>query len=108
MPHNIPWTVRVQPHPGSTADEIRNEPNWTADHQHRVGFRDRNDRLPGITHQDDESHSDDIKQEKERYLKLKKKAKSGELVNFRDIIENQEVERNSLTDHGNNKLIGYL
>ncbi|KAJ4118739.1 hypothetical protein NW768_010800 [Fusarium equiseti] len=90
MPHNIPWTVRVQPHPGSTTDEIRDEPNWTAGHQHRVGFRDRNDRLPGITHHYDESHSEDIKEEKERYRKLKNKAKSGELVNFRDIIENQE------------------
>jgi nitrate reductase (NAD(P)H) len=90
MPHNRPWTVKVQAHPGSTAEEIHNEPDWAAGHQHRVGFRDRNNRLPGITHKDDE-HREDVALEKQNHLAIQQKAMSGELVNFRDLIEKQEV-----------------
>ncbi|KAM0205836.1 hypothetical protein ACHAQI_008843 [Fusarium lateritium] len=68
---------------------IRNEPGWAAGHQHRVGFRDRNNRLPGITHKDDE-HREDVVREKQNYLAFQRKTKSGELVNFRDLIEKQE------------------
>ena len=98
MPHNRPWTVKVKAHPGSTAEEIRNEPNWVAGHQHRVGFRDRNDRIPGFTHKDDD-YWEEVEREKKRYLALQKKAKSGELVNFRDLVENQEVSRHFTTPY---------
>lgn len=90
MPHNRPWIVKIQAHPGSTAAEIHNEPDWVAGHQHRVGFRDRNNRLPGITHKADE-HREHVSREKQNHLAMQQKAKSGELVNFRDLIENQEV-----------------
>ncbi|KAF5004145.1 hypothetical protein FDECE_9359 [Fusarium decemcellulare] len=60
MASGKPWVVNIRPHPGSTAEEIRNEPNWIAGHQHRVGFRDRNDRVPGITHRDDEYREQDF------------------------------------------------
>ncbi|KAF5018063.1 hypothetical protein F66182_9962 [Fusarium sp. NRRL 66182] len=89
MPHSKPWTVTVKHHPGSTADEIRREPDWIAGHQHRVGFRDRNDRLPGITHCDDE-HWEYTQQARQRYDAMREAVKSGELANFRDLIENQE------------------
>ncbi|WZH46568.1 nitrate reductase NADH [Fusarium acuminatum] len=88
----LPSTVsqlKVQAHPGSTAEEIHNEPDWAAGHQHRVGFRDRNNRLPGITHKDDE-HREDVALEKQNHLAIQQKAMSGELVNFRDLIEKQE------------------
>ncbi|EMT66945.1 Nitrate reductase [NADH] 1 [Fusarium odoratissimum] len=64
MPHSKPWVVKVQAHPGSTAEEIRNEPDWVSGHQHRIGFRDRNNRLPGLTHKDDE-YREEVAREKQ-------------------------------------------
>lgn len=90
MPHSKPWVVKVQAHPGSTAEEIRNEPDWVSGHQHRIGFRDRNNRLPGLTHEDDE-YREEVAREKQKYLAFQRRAKSGELINFRDLIENQKV-----------------
>jgi hypothetical protein len=47
---SIPYHVRVQGHPGSTADEIANEPDWEVlSGEHRVGYRNRQDRWPGLT-----------------------------------------------------------
>ncbi|KAF4456771.1 hypothetical protein F53441_1207 [Fusarium austroafricanum] len=90
MPHYKPWTIKVQAHPGSTAEEIRNEPDWGHHlHQHRVGFRDRNDRIPGLTHKDDD-YREEVAREKQKYLAFQKEEKSGELINFRDLIENQK------------------
>ncbi|KAL5609456.1 hypothetical protein FOVSG1_004137 [Fusarium oxysporum f. sp. vasinfectum] len=89
MLHSKPWVVKVQAHPGSTAEEIRNEPDWVSGHQHRIGFRDRNNRLPGLTHKDDE-YREEVAREKQKYLAFQKRAKSGELINFRDLIENQK------------------
>ena len=47
----IPYNVRVQWHPGSTAEDIQNEPDWeTHTGEHRVGYRNRQDRRSGLTH----------------------------------------------------------
>ncbi|KAF5975954.1 nitrate reductase (NADH) [Fusarium coicis] len=89
MYHRKPWVVKVQAHPGSTAKEIRDEPDWVSGHQHRVGFRDRNNRLPGLAHKDD-GYREEVAREKQKYLSFRKRAKSGELINFRDLIENQK------------------
>jgi nitrate reductase (NAD(P)H) len=85
-----PWTVRVQDHPGSTPDQIANEPDWGAGHQHRVGYRNKSNRLPGLTHRHDE-YSVEIQQALKEKQELRREIESGKLVNFRNIIESQEV-----------------
>ncbi|KAI8682135.1 Nitrate reductase [NADPH] [Fusarium keratoplasticum] len=105
MASTKPWVVKVRPHPGSSAEEIRNEPNWIAGHQHRVGFRDRNDRLPGITHRDDE-YKEEVEKEQQRYDALRKAAETGKLVNFRDLVENQEA-RDFHLRHPQNRSLGW-
>ncbi|KAF4415881.1 nitrate reductase (NADH) [Fusarium acutatum] len=102
MPHSKPWVVKVQAHPGSTAEEIWNEPDWASGHQHRIGFRDRNNRLPGLTHKDDEYR--EVAREKQKYLAFQQRAKSGELINFRDLIENQ---KDFHLRHPENRSIGW-
>ncbi|KAF2164012.1 hypothetical protein M409DRAFT_25783 [Zasmidium cellare ATCC 36951] len=107
MPSHIAWNVKVQDHPGSSRQDIDNEPDWKSDHQHRIGFRNRQDRVPGLTHADDEddsnvpdlinsassSESDDERQfdqkAKKRFDDLRYREKEGDLVNFRDIITDQ-------------------
>lgn len=105
MPHDVPWRVKVQQHPGSTGQDIQDEPDWTnVDNQHRVGFRNRQDRLPGLTHDEDsgevpdlkddtspsETEEDFDKQAEKEFEELRAKAREGELVNFRDIIKGEK------------------
>nr|OQO24577.1 hypothetical protein B0A51_09734 [Rachicladosporium sp. CCFEE 5018] len=107
MPSDVPWIVSVRDHPGSSAEDIHHEPNWTNGHQHRVGYRNDQGRLPGLTHDTDEasdvpdlaSPSSGLESEDEqkfdedarkRFQELKSRAKKGDLINFRDVIKNQE------------------
>ena len=46
----LPYDVRVKQHPGSTAEEIEDEPDWGNGHQHRIGYKNNQDRKPGLTH----------------------------------------------------------
>jgi nitrate reductase (NAD(P)H) len=85
-----PWAVRVQDHPGSTLEEIANEPNWSSGHEHRVGYRNKGSRLPGLTHKHDE-YQDEIELSLKEKERLRHDIESGKLVNFRNIIESQEV-----------------
>lgn len=85
-----PWTVRVRPHPGSSRQDIDNEPDWTGLHNHRVGFKNRGDRRPGITHAQDE-YLREIEEARKEQEKLRDENKTGKLVNFRDVIMTQEV-----------------
>lgn len=89
----IPHRIRVRRHPGSSRSDVDNEPDWAAGHLNRIGFRNRQGRLSGLTHAGDERvNGTEIRQ---RALKegeeLKSRIKKGDLVNFRDVIENQEV-----------------
>lgn len=88
----IPWRVQVTNHPGSSLEEIENEPSWESGHQHRVGFLNRDNRRPGITHDVDEKDIDDeiAEEAKEDLAKLKEEVNNGELVNWRDIIHDQK------------------
>ena len=86
----IPWRIKVGNHPGSTVEELKNEPGWGAGHQHRVGYKNRQDRLPGLTHRDDELSDEDLEAIK-RFRKLRQDENKGKLVNFRDLVEGQEV-----------------
>ncbi|KAK2629718.1 hypothetical protein QTJ16_000538 [Diplocarpon rosae] len=93
----IPHRVQVQHHPGATLQDIENEPDWGRGHQHRVGFVNGQDRVPGLTHAGDE-HEDDsdphdelsIEDARKRYEKLRDDEEKGKLVNFRDVINAQK------------------
>ncbi len=52
-----PYTIHVKPHPGSTAYNIENEPEWGEGHQHTVEFVSQQDRRPGLTHGGGRAHS---------------------------------------------------
>ena len=110
MPHQVPWRVQVTQHPGSTTEDIANEPDWKNihGHNHRVGFRNKQvDRLPGITHRDDEriEEAEELGDEaKAKYEKLKARAKKGDLINFRDLIEG---EKDLHLRHPENRSLGW-
>lgn len=105
----IPYSVRVKHHPGSTAQDIENEPDWGEGHEHRIGYRNRQGRRPGLTHAGGIPRSVDLKavswadkalderqegfEEKAREEKdqLRQRVQKGELINFRDAINNEEV-----------------
>lgn len=84
-----PWTVNVQDHPGSSIEDIENEPDWGAGHQHRVGYRNKGFRVPGWTG-DEEYHAEFEYAQYER-SELEDEEAHGKLVNFRDLIEHQPV-----------------
>lgn len=89
----IPWTVDVADHPGSSLDDIWNEPKWEA-HEHRIGMRNSQDRRPGYTHAGDEIPEEDEELEEEAvhdYRELKAREDRGELVNFRDVVLGEKV-----------------
>lgn len=96
MPHDMPWSIHVASHPGSTDDEIRNEPDWTRSHQHHVGVLNLQDRFPGLTHNETDSE-DDVPSRKDEFDRqaekdidaLQEKKKKGDLLNFRDIIQSE-------------------
>ena len=103
MPHKIPWTTTVTDHPGSSKQEIDEEPEWKHGHQHRVGFTNNDHRVPGLTHggedvfehqdEDDRADQDAI----DEFKRLRKREQAGDLVNFRDIIEHQPVGAINMT-----------
>ncbi|KAI9746937.1 MAG: hypothetical protein M1835_002315, partial [Candelina submexicana] len=90
----MPYNIRVQQHPGSTTQEIRDEPDWGLGHQHRVGFKNRQDRRPGLTHGEvvfSHNEEEKFKAEAKKELEdLTNRIKKGELVNFRDIINSEK------------------
>ncbi|KAK5115853.1 hypothetical protein LTR85_009447 [Meristemomyces frigidus] len=104
MPHDVPWRVDVKQHPGSSEQDIKDEPQWTAGHQHRIGYRNRQDRFPGLTHDADEGEvpeltngtsssgtEEDFDEEaRQEYEKLRTRAEEGKLVNFRDIVQGEK------------------
>lgn len=87
MPHYI---SKVVAHVGSSAEEIANEPDWGVGHNHRVGFRNRDNRIAGLTHLDDE-YDAEIEQARKDLAYLRDEAEKGGLINFRDAIQHQEV-----------------
>lgn len=90
MPHRVRHReIRVKGHPGSTEEEIAREPDWTGRHHHRVGYRNKDDRKPGLTHQDDELEKDVEELKRERDI-IARQVKAGHLVNFRELVEWQD------------------
>ena len=95
----MPWdkltAAVLSDHPGSSAHEIAEEPNWGSGHNHRIGYRNRQGRTPGFTHdgdhdpyenEDDRRFTEDAVR---KYKHLRQEAKKGDLINFRDVMKNQ-------------------
>ena len=83
------WAVNVQPHSGSSEQDIANEPDWGAGHQHRVGYRNRGNRVPGLTHEGD--YKIEIERARHDRQELKQEVSAGDLINFCDLMEHQHV-----------------
>lgn len=80
----------VSKHPGSSEQDIANEPNWGfSGHNHRIGFTNNEDRQPGFTHEGDHEEDEDEEFNEEASHKMEKirsRVEQGDLVNFRDIM----------------------
>lgn len=104
----IPWQVHTTSHPGSSREEIDAEPNWGNEHrhEHRIGYRNRHDRQPGlITHCDEEHDADTYANEaREQHDEFVQREKQGDLVNFRDIVQN---EKDLHLRHPENRSLGW-
>lgn len=91
-----PREARVRQHPGSSVQEIAEEPNWGSGHNHRIGYRNKHDRYAGLTHEGD--HEWRTEEERKftdeamrKYRELRGKAQKGELVNFQSVMKHQTV-----------------
>ncbi len=89
-----PRKAHVGNFPGSSKEEVENEPDWHTGHNHRVGFRNNQDRIAGFTHDGD--HDEEEKEDRElteearkKYNDLGERASNGELLNFQDIMRDQ-------------------
>lgn len=91
----IPYRVKRTSHPGSSKDDIANEPDWATTHPHRIGYRDRYDRIPGLVHGGDESESEEeaefLQKAEEEHQELVDEYRRHDLINFREAINKQEV-----------------
>jgi len=85
----VPYTVEVKDHPGSSLDEIWNEPDWDSGHEHRIGYTNRHDRVPGLTHSGDDFDSEEEELAIEGTDEDIKN--NDELVNFRDVFNREKV-----------------
>ncbi|KAL2193938.1 hypothetical protein P885DRAFT_44141 [Corynascus similis CBS 632.67] len=88
MFHHVPWKVQVRDHPGSSEQDIKNEPDWVKLHAHAIGFKNRDDRRPGLTHV--QEREEEIERSRRMWEDLRRRETEGDLVNFRDLILNQE------------------
>jgi hypothetical protein len=91
-----PRKARVGNFAGSTNEEIKNDPDWHAGHNHRVGYRNNQNRIAGFTHDGDykEEEDDDrefTKESMNRYRSLRERARKGDVLNFQDIMHSQSV-----------------
>ena len=119
----IPWQVTVQDHPGSSQTEIEKEPDWgAAGSQHRVGFKNRQDRRPGLTHTNDDpseeapglSHSSGSEEDLDDIAAgataraglagLEARKSQGDLLSFSDLISHQPDLH---LKHPENKSLGW-
>ncbi|KAL0943404.1 nitrate reductase [Colletotrichum truncatum] len=73
------FVVKKTDHPGSTPQEIANEPNWGSGHNHRIGFKNKDNRVPGY-----------VEEAKGKLSAYHTRVETGELVNFEDIVKAQE------------------
>lgn len=97
MPLSPARHIFVRHHPGSTAWEIAQEPEWGRGHNHRIGYRNRDGRYAGLTHDGD--HDPYVREEDRKFAEeamrkhreLRQRSEKGGLVNFQDIIKSESV-----------------
>lgn len=83
------WTVKRRDHPGSSEKDIADEPDWGSGHQHRIGFRNRHNRVPGLS--GDGDHHAWIEEARKAREALKDEVAEGDLVDIRTVMEHQQV-----------------
>jgi nitrate reductase (NAD(P)H) len=87
--------VHVSQHPGSSAQEIQNEPDWHAGHNHRIGYCNKDNRHPGYAPNGDHWETEEDKKFAEeamrKYRALSEREDRGELVNFQDVAKEETV-----------------
>ncbi len=93
-----PHRIKIKQHPGSTQTDVENEPDWEGGLQNRIGYRNRQDRVPGLTHWGDEKEEDrNFKREAvEEIDELHNRVRNGALINFRDAITQQKASHRLL------------
>ena len=94
----IPHRTAPTYHPGSSVEDINQEPEWGEVPGHRVGFRDEQGRFSGLTHQPADFPLDEefLKHAQEEYDRLKERAAKGELLTVVDFMKMQTVGISSL------------
>ncbi|KAL2353834.1 hypothetical protein BJ546DRAFT_114268 [Cryomyces antarcticus] len=99
----VPHRISVRGHPGSSLRDIEREPDWGAGHQHRVGFLNAQGRKAGLTHDGDYADEHDKPGDRD-FEAWKDRAKHGNLVNFRDVIQG---EKDLHLQHPENRSLGW-
>ncbi|KAF2999125.1 hypothetical protein E8E14_004143 [Neopestalotiopsis sp. 37M] len=89
-----PRELNKREFPGSSAEEIENEPVWHPGHNHRVGFRNNQNRFAGLT-EDNKDHWDNVEEKRlaeegmKKYRKLRMEYNRGDLLNFQNVMQGQ-------------------
>ncbi|TKA49862.1 hypothetical protein B0A49_12768, partial [Cryomyces minteri] len=99
----VPHRISVRDHPGSSLQDVEREPDWGAGHQHRIGFFNAQGRKAGLTHDGDYADEHDKPGDRD-FEALRNRAKHGNLVNFRDVIEGEKDLR---LHHPENRSLGW-
>lgn len=91
----------MRPHPGSSWEEILNEPNWADSLLRCPGHKDQRGRYAGSTHDGDECIGGVEREEaREQMCQLRAKAEAGELLNFRNVMSNEMKKEVGLAHGG--------
>lgn len=86
------WTVSKKDHPGSSADDIEQEPEWSStNNEHYTCYKNRQGRRVGITNAGDESDDVEVRQALHDCQVTKHEAGKGRLVNFREVVESEKA-----------------
>ncbi|WEW59680.1 nitrate reductase [Emydomyces testavorans] len=89
---NKPHRTLPTYHPGSSKEAIENEPDWGEVPHHRIGFRDKNGRIAGISLPEGDSETDKqfLEHAKQLAEELRRKKERGDLLTVVDYMKNQE------------------
>ncbi|KAF3014890.1 hypothetical protein E8E15_004993 [Penicillium rubens] len=93
----------MRSHAGASEEDVLNEPDWVITHNHRIGFRDRDNRHPAYTHVGDdwgpEQEQEFLAQAKKEADELNKKLVEHDLITVRDYMDKQEDYHLRLPQH---------
>lgn len=88
------WKVSVRQHPGSSQEDIKNEPNWGSQkHEHYIGFKNAQRRKPGLTSEDENWNAkvEEAQEAQRKFNTAKKDQQEGRLINFQDALRSDKV-----------------